>query len=281
MTDPGLLAAAFGLASALGWGSGDFCGGLAARRSAALLVVLVSELSGVAILIGLAFFLAEPVPRTMDLFWGGAAGIIGTMGLVSLYRGLATSPMGVVAPVSAVVTAIVPLMFGFLLEGIPGTRQLLGFAIAIVAVWLISRPPQGGEVRLHHLGLPVLAGLGFGVFLILIDHVSDRSIVWPLVSSRFSSLAMLFLLVAFMRHREWPTLRQLPLMILAGLCDVGGNTFYALAAQIGRLDTAAVLSSLYPAVTVVLARIVLKERLGSQQWIGVAIAMVAILLIAS
>ena len=281
MIDPGLLGAVFGLASALGWGVGDFSAGLASRRSSVFLVVLVSELSGVVILIALAFLLSEPVPRPVDLLLGGAAGILGTIGLLFLYRGLASGPMGVVAPVSAVVTAVVPLLYGFLLEGIPGTRQLLGFGIAIVAVWLISRPPQGGRVQPRDLGLPALAGLGFGAFLILIDHVSNRSVLWPLISSRLASLVMLFLLVALTSQRRRPALRQLPLMILAGLCDVGGNTFYALAARIGRLDTAAVLSSLFPAVTVVLARIVLKERLGRQQWVGVVIAMVAVLLISS
>lgn len=281
MIDPALLGAVFGLASAVGWGAGDFSGGLASRRSPVFFVVLVSELSGVMILLGLALLQAEPVSRPADLLWAGFAGIIGTLGLLALYRGLATNPMGVVAPVSAVVTAVVPLLFGFRLEGIPGTSQLLGFAIAIFAVWLISRPPQGGKVRLRDLGLPILAGLGFGIFLITIDHVSDSAVLWPLVSARFASLTMLFVFVAFTRHRQWPAFRHLPLMILAGLCDVGGNTFYALAAQAGRLDTAAVLSSLFPAVTVVLARTVLKERLSRQQWLGVAVAMVAVVLIAS
>lgn len=281
MTDPGLLGAVFGLASALGWGAGDFSGGLASRRSPVLLVVTVSELSGVVILLALAFVLAEPVSPPVDLLLGGAAGIIGTIGLLFLYRGLASGAMGVVAPVSAVVTAVVPLLFGFFLEGMPGTRQLLGFGIAIVAVWLISRPPQGGRFRPREVGLPVLAGLGFGIFLIVIDHVSNSSVLWPLVSSRLASLVMLFLLVALTRHRQWPARGQLPLMVVAGLCDVAGNTFYALAARIGRLDTAAVLSSLFPAVTVVLAGIVLKERLSRQQFAGVAIAMVAVLLIAS
>jgi drug/metabolite transporter (DMT)-like permease len=181
--------------------------------------------------------------------------------------------MGVVAPVSAVVTAVLPLLFGLFLEGLPGMLQMVGFGTAIVAVWLLSRPPQGGQAQLHQLALPVLAGLGFGTFLIVIDHVSD--------SARFASLTLLFLLVVFMRQRQWPAVRQLPLMIIAGLFDVGGNTFYALAARVGRLDTAAVLSSLFPGITVLLAWIVLKERLGHEQWAGVAVAMVAVLLIAS
>jgi drug/metabolite transporter (DMT)-like permease len=189
--------------------------------------------------------------------------------------------MGVVAPVSAVVTAVLPLLFGLFLEGLPGMLQMVGFGTAIVAVWLLSRPPQGGQAQLHQLALPVLAGLGFGTFLIVIDHVSDSAVLWPLVSARFASLTVLFLLVVFMRQRQWPALRQLPLMIIAGLFDVGGNTFYALAARVGRLDTAAVLSSLFPGITVLLAWIVLKERLGHEQWAGVAVAMVAVLLIAS
>lgn len=281
MIDRGLLGVIFGLASSASWGAGDFSGGIASRRSSVFLVVLVSELSGAVILVGLALLLAEPVPDPGDMFWGGAAGIIGTMGLLFLYRGLASGYMGVVAPVSAVVTAVVPLLVGFFLEGSPGTRQLLGFGIAIVAVWLVSRPRPGGKVHLCDLRLPAAAGLGFGLFLILIDHVSESAVLWPLVSARATSLVMLFVLVAVTRHRQRLALQQVPLMIVAGLFDVGGNTFYALAAQAGRLDTAAVLSSLYPAVTALLARFVIQEQLTRHQWVGVAVAMFAVVLIAS
>lgn len=281
MTDPGFLSAVFGLASAASWGAGDFSGGLASRRAQVLFVVLVSELSGALILVGLALLLAEPVSRSLDLAWGGLAGIIGTIGLLSLYRGLATGTMGVVAPVSAVVTAVVPVLFGSFLEGTPATHQLLGFGVALVAVWLVTHSQQGGKVRLRDLGLPIVAGLGFGLFLIMIDHAIDSAVLWPLVSARLTSLSMLFLLVAFTRRGQWPTSRQLPLMILAGLFDAGGNTFYALAVRVGRLDTAAVLSSLFPAITVLLARFVIQERLSRQQWVGVAVALVAVVLIAS
>lgn len=281
MIDPNLLGAVFGFASAASWGAGDLSGGLASRRCHVYRVVLVSELSGLAILVGLALLLSEPVPQRVDLLWGGAAGVLGTIGLLFLYRGLATGSMGVVAPVSAVVTAVIPLIFGLFIEGMPGSPQLLGFGIALVAVWLMSRPAEGGPFRARELGLPIAAGLGFGLFLILIDHVSDRAVLWPLISARLTSLVLLLILVASVRHRPWPAPRQLSLMILAGLFDAGGNVFYALAAQIGRLDTAAVISSLYPAMTALLARLVLRERLTRRQWLGVVVAMVAVMLIAS
>jgi len=148
-------------------------------------------------------------------------------------------------------------------------------------VWLLSRTGEGARIQGYELGLPLIAGLGFGLFLVGIDHVSDAAILWPLAAARIASIAMLLAVLTLTRHGAKPALVHLPLMVLAGLCDTAGNACYALAAQVGRLDVAAVLSSLYPAATVLLAHFVLQEQLTRRQGIGVLAALLAVVLIAS
>jgi drug/metabolite transporter (DMT)-like permease len=281
MANAPLLGIAFGLAAASSWGTGDFCGGLASKRTHVYGVVLLSQLVGLGLLVALALLLSEPVPGLPDMLWGGIAGVAGTVGLAALYRGLATGPMGVVAPTAAVVSVILPLFFGLFLEGIPAWSRLLGFGLALCAVWLITRPRHGERIQARHLALPVLAGFGFGVFLILIDHVSAAAVLWPLASARAASVLVLLLALLLMRQPIAPAPSPIPLIVLAGLFDTGGNAFYALAARAGRLDIAAVLGALYPAMTVVLARFILKERLSRQQGLGLAVALLAVMLIAS
>jgi drug/metabolite transporter (DMT)-like permease len=281
MANAPLLGIAFGLAAASSWGTGDFCGGLASKRTHVYGVVLLSQLVGLGLLVALALLLSEPVPGLPDMLWGGIAGVAGTVGLAALYRGLATGPMGVVAPTAAVVSVILPLFFGLFLEGIPAWSKLLGFGLALCAVWLITRPRHGERIQARHLALPVLAGFGFGVFLILIDHVSAAAVLWPLASARAASVLVLLLALLLMRQPIAPAPSPIPLIVLAGLFDTGGNAFYALAARAGRLDIAAVLGALYPAMTVVLARFILKERLSRQQGLGLAVALLAVMLIAS
>jgi drug/metabolite transporter (DMT)-like permease len=275
---PGIL---LGLASAASWGAGDFAGGLAARRRNAFGVVLVSQALGLVLLASLALLLAEPLPSWPDLVWGAAAGLAGGLGLVALYHGLAIGRMGVAAPLAAVVSAGLPVLFGVFLEGWSAVRQLAGFGLALVAVWLLSGGEGPARLHVRQLGLPLLAGLGFGLFLIIVDHASQRSVLWPLVTARLSSLSLLTPLVLVGRRGTLPTVRELPLIALVGLFDSGGNAFYALAAQAGRLDVAATLGSLYPVTTVLLARLVLRERMARRQWLGAAAALVAVTLIAS
>lgn len=281
MSESPLLGIGFGLTAASSWGAGDFCGGLASKRTHVYGVVILSQLVGLGLLIVLALLLAEPVPAHTDILWAGLAGLAGTVGLVALYHGLATGPMGVVAPVAAVTSVILPLIFGAFLEGIPAWSQLLGFGLALCAVWLITRPGDGSRFQARALALPLLAGLGFGVFFILIDHVSASAVLWPLAAARAASVLVLLVVVLLTRQRAKPAASQIPLILMSGLFDTGGNALYALAARAGRLDIAAVLSSLYPAVTVVLARLILKEQLSRQQGLGLALAMVAVLLIAA
>lgn len=279
MVTPELSAIFFGLASAASWGAGDFSGGVATKRSSVYAVVIISQLVGALCLIAVALVLREPSPLVVDLLVGALAGLAGALGLMALYRGLALGRMGIVAPVAAVVTAIMPVLFGLVTEGLPALQQLFGFVLALTAVWLISRPGGKFHVQPRDLILPVGAGLGFGLFFILIDRISPGAVLWPLAAARFASIGMLLAMASLARQRITPTLPQLPVIALAGIFDTGGNAFFVLAAQAGRLDIAAVIASLYPASTILLAWLILKERLLPQQWFGVVAALIAVGLI--
>ena len=276
-----LTAVFYGLAAAASWGAGDFSGGVATKRSHVYLVVLLSHIVGIAGLLLLILLFGEPFPSWRDVGIGALGGISGAIGVLALYTGLAQGRMGVVAPLTAVITAIVPVLFGSFLEGLPQLHQLAGFIVALLAVWLISGDNGGGPVGLRwcDLRLPTVAGLGFGLFFIFIDHVSDKAILWPLVGARAASIFMMAVLVILTRQRQRPARTQSGWIMLAGVFDVGGNAFFALATSLGRLDVASVLSSLYPVTTVLLARFILDEHLSRRQGAGVAAALAALLLI--
>lgn len=280
MISSGLVAILSGLAAAISWGAGDFSGGLASKRTSAFTVVVLSQFVSLLFLLLAALLIAEEDISTADMILGALAGMCGAIGLVALYSGLARGPMGVVAPMTAIVSTTVPVLFSLLSEGFPGIRQLLGFFSALVAMWLITRTSQDGSFRIRDLNLPIIAGIGFGLFFIFIDRVSEHAILWPLVSARTASILLVFTLAILMRQLPVPASRQLPAIALVGIFDTGGNAFFALATRMGRLDAAAIMSSLYPAVTVILAWIILKERLSRSQWLGVLLVLIAIILIA-
>lgn len=273
-------AVGFGLAASISWGTSDFSGGIAARRAPIVGVMAFSYTMGLSLLVGLALLWGEALPSLPDLLWGGAAGLAGTVGLSALYRALAFGRMGVAAPVSAGLSAGLPVIFSSLSEGLPGAVQFAGFGLAILAVWLLARAPSASQNQRSGLGLAIVAGLGFGLFFILLDQVSEDAVFWPLASARGMSLAAL-LALALSSGQPWrPGAAALPVVLIAGTLDVGGNTFFLLSTQAGRLDVASVLSSLYPAVTVLLARVLLREHLSRPQTAGVLLALVAIPLIA-
>lgn len=269
-----------GLASAACWGAGDFSGGYATRRSSVYSVIILSQLAGGILLLILALASNEPLPDPVTMLLGSLAGMAGAMGLVALYLGLAVGQMGVVASVAALVSASLPVLFGIFMEGFPQPGQLIGFLFAFLAVWFLSRGDNTSPVRFQDLKLPLAAGVGFAGFFILIDQVSHVSLLWPLVSARVVSVLLIFSIALVRRGVNAPAKGIFLLIVLAGIFDTGGNAFYALATRAGRLDTAAVLASLYPAVTVLLAWVILKEKLTHQQWIGVASALIALPLIA-
>jgi drug/metabolite transporter (DMT)-like permease len=186
--------------------------------------------------------------------------------------------MGITAPITAVLAASLPVLFSAFVQGLPGLLQLVGFVLALIAVGLISRPEAAGG-RPEGVGLALLAGLGFGGFLILIGQVSPTAIFWPLTVARLSSFLFMLAMVLTRRQELLPKKSAFPLVLLAGTLDVAGNAFFVLATHAGRLDVAAILSSLYPAVTVLLASIILRERVTRLQAIGIIFALVAIPLI--
>jgi len=280
MISPESLSITCGLASALAWGAGDFAGGFASRRGNALTVVFFSQLIGGMLLLVLAMLFALSMPPAAHLLSGALAGIFGVLGLVMLYRGLARGRMGLVAPLSAVVTALVPLAFSFLTEGFPGRMRMLGFLIAIAAVWFLSSPGGTSKIETGELKLSLSAGLGFGLFFIFMDQASSQAVLWPLVAARAAATVVMFTLLTATRKLAAPPSGQFAFIALAGILDTGGNAAFGMAAHLGRLDIAAVLASLYPASTVLLAWLVFHERLGRQQWVGVATAVIALVLIA-
>lgn len=280
MIDSESLAVTCGLASALAWGAGDFAGGFASRRGNVLTVILFSQLLGGALLLLLALTSAPSIPGTTHLVSGGLAGIFGVLGLVGLYTGLSRGRMGLVAPLSALVTALVPMLFSFVVEGLPGPMQISGFGIAMVAVWFLSSPGGGIRIEKGELRLSILAGLGFGLFFIFLDHAADQAVLWPLVMVRATSIVLMVVILATTGKLELPPRGNFVFIALAGILDTTGNAAFGMAAHLGRLDIAAILASLYPASTVLLAWLVLKERLGMRQWFGVATAGAALVLIA-
>jgi drug/metabolite transporter (DMT)-like permease len=279
--DYGFLAIFTGLASAICYGASDFGGGFASRRREAMMVVLVSQAAGMVLLLLITFFLNEPLPPTADLFASAAAGMLGTIGLVRFYQELALGRMGIIAPAVAVVTVAIPVLFSATTEGLPQANQVAGILLAILAIWLITRSGNDeAAITLRDMAVILLIGLMFSSFLVTIGTVSERSVTWPLVASRFASIVIILVVLGFTgRWRTAVPRRQIPMLSLIGFLDVGGSFFYAISSALGRLDMAAVVASLYPGVTVILARVVLSEEIGNKQWLGIAMALAAIVLI--
>jgi drug/metabolite transporter (DMT)-like permease len=211
--------------------------------------------------------------------WGGVAGLAGLVGLMGLYRAMAIGPMSIAAPVTAVLSASAPVVVGALTQGFPGPRRLLGFALALAGIWLLARPVSATR-RPAGLGLAVVAGLGFGGFLVCIAQVQAPAVFWPLVAARSAGIALLAILALTGRPvRRLAPGACLPIG-LAGLMDAAGNALFVLAERAGRLDVAGVLASLYPATTVLLALLILRERPRRPQGAGMLLALIAVPLIA-
>jgi len=221
------------------------------------------------------------VPNIFSLAAGGLAGVTGIIGLAALYKGLADGQMGIVAPLAAVTTAALPVLLGIFLEGMPSGLHIMGFFIASAAIWLLSVPEKSQKFQWRQISLPITAGVFLGLSLIFIDQAAEQTVLWSLVVARIAAIAVLMALLLIFRKGSMPPKRNYPIVCLVGIFDTGGYTFYALAASTGRLDTAAVLACMYPATTVILAWLLLKERLSRRQWIGVIAAFAAITLIAA
>lgn len=284
------MAAVLALGAAMTWGVSDFLGGLTSRRADELLVAAMSQIAGV-------FVLAVVIPLTggvlsvQALAWGALAGIGGAGGLVAYFRALAIGPMGVTAPVAALVGAAVPVSAGLLLGERPGALAYVGILVGLVATVLVSRPTSPDAVtaaglaeedpaRLGRgLGWAALGGLLFGVFFVALDLSPDASGLWPLLGARGAGIAMLCVLLA-VRQPSRPDASSMRVAFGTGVLDMAANTLFLLAVRSGLLVLVSVLTSLYPVGIVLLARGVLKERLGRTQWAGVGLALAATALIA-
>ncbi len=274
-----MLSILYGIASSLSWGAGDFAGGLASRKVGAYRAVLYADFFGLLIVIAALFFYPESFPSArvaLNSFIGGA---LGSCGLLILYYSLSIGQMSIAAPVSALFAALLPVIVGAATQGLPSTIQFSGFAIALAAVWLISQGDGGFHiVKLSDLKFPILAGVGFGCYFIFIHNaVSDPdALLWPMILSRLAGTLMVFSIV-LARRESFPVPRNAWGVVgINAALDLGGNLFFILASKAGRLDISAVLSSLYPGATVILAWLILRERISRVQMIGIALAFLAI-----
>jgi drug/metabolite transporter (DMT)-like permease len=274
-----LVAIALALAASVSWGIGDFLGGTSSRRTSALAVLAVSEVAGLVLAVVVLALSGEPWPGS-GAIWAVAAGIAGMAGLGGLYRGMAVGAIGVVAPLSSA-AAIIPVCVGIATGDRPGGLQLAGVACALVGVVLASRERSEGRVRLAAgVELALLAAAGFGLYFVFIDHAAEHGAVWAATISR-ATAALLAVAIALALGRLHPPARLLPVLALVGCFDIGANILLAVALRHGLISLVSVLASLYPIVTVLLARIVLGERAERAQQVGVALALTGAAMIAA
>ena len=288
---------ALGLASAAIWGTSDFVGGIVARRLPSSAVVTLSHSLSLVLLVSLALMHKSAWPDTRSVVYGALAGVACGTGVMVLYKALALGGMGLTAAVSGVLAAVLPVLWAFSTEGLPRVPQLAGIVLAAVAIWMIARAP-GSPSSKQAILLGAAAGASFGFLFILLKLAGRGGVLWPLAWSRLAS-ATLAAIVTWIGTRRigtpgggkigakldarptllWPGWAVLGLIAIAGIFDASGNTFYTIATRLGRLDIAAVLSSLYPASTILLAAVLLKERTTRSQAAGMALALVAVVLI--
>ncbi|MGZ3497602.1 MAG: EamA family transporter [Vulcanimicrobiaceae bacterium] len=272
----GLVAAAF-------YGAADFCGGLATKRTSMFSVTIVSQAVGfVLILVLLPFFPGHATAA--DYGWGAVAGLCGGLGLALLYHALSIGKMGVVSPITAVLAAAQPVVVGLVRGERLSLWQGVGIGVALVAVVLISlSTEEDGRIQFSTEGVreAIACGIVLGGFYTFLAMGGKHAGLYPLVAARVGSIGFLILLALVFRRGMIPRNGTLPIVVLAGAIDMTANALYVLATFAGYLSVAAVLTSLYPASTVFLARIVLKERLQLVQKIGVGCALAGVALIAS
>ncbi len=305
----GATTSVFGLTAALIWGAADFSGGLAAKYIRVYWLLVISHASSLAALLLLTVLMHRARPDAHILVWGLLSGLAGGTALLTFYYALSLGGMGVTAAFTGLLTAALPVVFTLATLGAPSHRQLAGFVLAAGAIWLISsQPGENAEAtgdKRKKLALAMVAGLGFGIFLIALQQANGGGLLWPLAASRVGSLALaLGGGLIFSRSRftvktkgeslsprvenpgsgRWKNNHALwkvgiLLTLISSTCDTGGNFFFVAATRVGRLDVAAMLSSLYPASTILLAVWLLKERTSPRQALGMAAALVAVALI--
>jgi drug/metabolite transporter (DMT)-like permease len=278
------VAVLLGLLVAISYGAADFLGGVASRRVPAALVVQQSQLLGVVLLLVMLAVVPDQHVIAADMVRGAGAGMGGLLGLVLLYRGLAVGAMSIVAPITAVGAAVLPVGWGLATGERPGTVALAGVVLALVAVALVATPATEDaapvEGRRREILLALLAGGGFGIVFILFGDTAKASGMWPLLSARVVSTIVVTTGLWFRHIAIGPRKDSALVVAGAGVLDVTANTLFIVGARIGLVSLVAVLSSLYPAATVVLARVVLDERVSRRQATGLVLAIVGVVLIA-
>jgi drug/metabolite transporter (DMT)-like permease len=275
------MAALLALSAAFAYGVGDFLGGVAARREPPTAVVLWSHMVGLVMLVLVAPLIGgEAAPQALAV--GAGAGLIGGTGVTLFYWGLSVGAMSVVAPVAALLSAAVPVLAGVGAGERPSSSALAGIGLALAAIVLVSREPPRAEVaplRWQALALAVAAGLAFGLFFVVVGRAGNDVGIWPLVGARAASVSLFAALGAARVTAAAPPRAAVAAAVGCGLLDAGANVFYLLALGHGMLSIVSVLTALYPAGTVMLARYVLGEQLTAVQRAGLAVAGLAAVLI--
>jgi drug/metabolite transporter (DMT)-like permease len=275
--------AGLGLLSAASWGGSDFIGGLGARRAPVLLVVASGHLVSLLVLLAVCLGAHLTLPGRHDLLFAAIGGFEGAIALALFYRALSMGAMGLTAALTGLLTALVPVLFSLLHDGLPTPLTAIGLAIGLAAIWLITHSPATDKTKTAGtppiaLLLAALAGLGFGTQLILFKFASGGGIFWIMTSARSAGvIAMVLVLLVTPPKAAW---RGFWLFgILAGSLDTVGNLFYIQTTRLGRLDVAAMVCSLYPAGTMLLAAFVLREWPTRRQFAGIALALAAVALL--
>ena len=276
------VAGALAVLSSISYGAADFLGGLATKRGSTVFsAVLWSQATGLALVLLALPFLPAASPTAADLAWGAATGLAGGIGLALLYRGLAVGLMSVVAPVTAVCAVIIPVAVGFALGERPTGIAAAGVVLALVAIVLISQSGESAEGRSAGTGVPIAiaSGIAIGIFLVCLQRTGRSAGLWPLVPARIVSVSFIAIAGLVAREKLLPRRESWRMVVGGGALDMVANVFYLVAVRQGSLGIIATLTSLYPAGTILLARIVLHERLRIVQQAGVACAVLAIVLI--
>jgi drug/metabolite transporter (DMT)-like permease len=281
------------LAAAVLWGGGDFSGGMGVKHAggtmgAALRVILLSHSVSLTVLLALALWRGDAFPRGAALLWGLAAGATAGVALACFYVALSRGAMGASAALSGVLAAAIPAAVSAVAEGSPGLLRLVGFVVAGIAIWLVAAGPNP-EAKAAERGtfwLAVVGGVGFGVYFVALKFAGSAGVIWPLATARMGSLAVCSVLVAGTSLKANAGVMKVRLTravvawAMGGvLLDTSGNLLFIAATRAGRLDVAAVLASLYPASTILLAAWTLRERPTRRQGLGMAVAAAAVVMI--
>jgi drug/metabolite transporter (DMT)-like permease len=287
----------FALAAALLWGGGDFSGGMGAKHAggtmrSALRVVLLSHVTSFIVLLAIAGLRGDAFPHGAPLAWGIGAGVAGGLSLTCFYVALSRGAMGASAAISGLLAAAIPAAVSISLEGSPGPLHIVGFVIAGIAIWMIAVGPAPealpeAKQQSGTMGLALVSGIGFGIYFVSLKYAGSAGLIWPMATARMGSLSICSLtLLAVTLHKRGQAEPSLPFpkaavlwCLATALLDTSGNILFIAATRAGRLDVAAVLASLYPASTILLAAWTLNEKPTLRQGVGMIVAVAAVVMI--